>query len=172
MEETRLGGEFMDEDRLLKVMACAIPRTKVSYSTGEPSSLPGFFPPIYRCTCVMESFDLPTLDGLHLIEGLCDGVLTGVEALAGFPSFKTLPYAAVLGFHGVNVYGSESRNKSMVINIENPYEHTKTEEVARKWKNDGLVVAVSDSLSKYEKMAVVPGTEPKVVSTLHAQAKK
>ncbi|KAG6873483.1 hypothetical protein C0995_015186 [Termitomyces sp. Mi166 len=206
---------FMDEDRLLKAMACAIPpflwitseltihslarehrltaeekqrnglgmSTKFSYSTGEPtvypSSLPGFFPPIYRCTCVMESFDLPTLDGLHLIEGLCDGVLTGVEALAGFPSLKTLPYAAVLGFHGVNVHGSESRNKSMVINIKNPYEHTKTEEVARKmvgertfigWPflQEGLVVAVSDSLFKYEKMAVVPGTEPKVVSTPHA----
>ncbi|KAH0584878.1 hypothetical protein H2248_008156 [Termitomyces sp. 'cryptogamus'] len=188
---------FMDENRLLNAMASREHRltpeekqrngfgtsTKFSHSTGEPtiypSSLPGFFPPIYRCTCITESFDLPTLDGLHLIEGLCHGVLTGVEALAGFPSLKTLPHTAVLGFHGVNVHGSESRNKSMVINIQNPHEHTKTEEVARKmvgertfvgWPflQEGLVVAVSDSLFKYEKLSVVPGTDPKVVSTPHA----
>ncbi|KAG6889401.1 hypothetical protein C0992_005394 [Termitomyces sp. T32_za158] len=188
---------FIDSTRLLNAMASREHRltpeeeqrnglgtsTKFSYSTEEPSvypsSLPGFFPPIYRCTCVMEPFDLPTLDGLHLIEGLCDGVLTGIEALAGFPSLKTLPHAAVLGFHGVNVHGSESRNKSMIINIKNPYEHTQVEEVAQKmvgqrtfigWPflQEGLVVAVSDMLFKYEKLAVVDGTEPKVVSTPHA----
>jgi len=32
----------------------------------------------------MEPFDLPTLDGLHLVQGLCDGVFLGAEALAGF----------------------------------------------------------------------------------------
>src|ERR1700685_4422155 len=46
---------------------------------------PGFFPPSYRYTCIMEPFDLSTLNGLHLVSGLCDGVLTGAEALAGFP---------------------------------------------------------------------------------------
>ncbi|KAG6840893.1 hypothetical protein C0991_003417 [Blastosporella zonata] len=188
---------FMDESRLLKAMASREHRltpeekqrnsygtsTKFSFSTGEPtiypSSLPGFFPPIYRCMCSMEAFDLPTLDGLHLIEGLCNGVLTGVDALAGFPSLKTLPHTSVLGFHGVNVHGSESRNKSMVVHIENPYEHTKSEEIARKmvgertfmgWPflQEGLVVAVSDSLFKYEKLSVVQGTEAKVVSNPHA----
>jgi 5'-3' exoribonuclease 1 len=127
----------------------------------------------------MEPFDLPTLNGLHLIEGLCDGVLTGAEALAGFPSLKTLPHTAMLGFHGVNVHGSESRNKSMVVHIENPYEMKKTEDIARTmvgervftgWPflQEGLVVAVSDSLFKHEKMTVVPGTSPKVVSNPHA----
>jgi 5'-3' exoribonuclease 1 len=80
----------------------------------------------------MEPFVLPTLTGLHLIPGLCDGVLTGVEALAGFPSLQTLPHIATLGHHGVNVHGTESRNKSMVVLIENPYEGLKTEEVAKK----------------------------------------
>ncbi|KAG6849592.1 hypothetical protein H0H93_007114 [Arthromyces matolae] len=196
---------FMDETRLLKAMACGFFKvlkarehrltpeekarnsfgtsTKFSYSTGEPtvypSSLPGFFPPIYRCTCRMEPFDLPTLDGLHLVKGLCDGVLTGVDALAGFPSLKTLPHTAALGFHGVNVHGSESRNKSMVVHIENPYENMKTEDVGNSivgkrtftgWPflQEGLVVAVSDSLFKYEKLAVIPGAESKIVSTPHA----
>ncbi|KAG6827914.1 hypothetical protein H0H92_009983 [Tricholoma furcatifolium] len=188
---------FIDEERLLKAMASREHRltpeekqrnsfgtsTKFAYSTDEPtvypSSLPGFFPPIYRCACRMEPFDLPTLDGLHLVQGLCDGVLTGVEALAGFPSLKTLPYTAALGFHGVNVHGQESRNKSMVLHIQNPHEHTKTEDIARKmvgertfvgWPflQEGLVVAVSDSLFKYEKLAIIPGTEPKVIANPHA----
>ncbi|KAJ7697550.1 hypothetical protein B0H14DRAFT_3038728, partial [Mycena olivaceomarginata] len=82
--------------------------TRFIYNQGEPtvylSSLPGFFPPLYRFTWIMEPFDLPTLDGLHLIEGLCnglhlieglcDGVFFGA-LLAGFPSLKTLLHTAV-----------------------------------------------------------------------------
>ncbi|KAJ7082372.1 exonuclease II [Mycena belliarum] len=188
---------FIDQDRLLSAMQARESRltaeeqrrnsygtsTKFMYNQGEPthypSSLPGFFPPLYRCTCIMEPFDLPTLDGLHLIEGLSEGVFLGAEALAGFPSLKTLPHTAVLGFHGVNVHGTESRNKSMVVHIENPHENRKTEDVAREmvgrrtfmgWPflQEGLVVAVSDSLFKYEKMTVVPGSPEKVISNPHA----
>jgi 5'-3' exoribonuclease 1 len=148
-------------------------------TTVYPSSLPGFFPPIYRCACITEAFDLPTLDGLHLIPGLCDGVALGVEAMAGFPSLNTLPHSALLGHHGVNVHGSESRNKSMIIHIKNIYEGKKLEDLARGMVNErtfitwpflqeGLVVAVSDSLFKYEKMVVTPGSPAKVVSTPHA----
>ncbi|KAJ7472590.1 exonuclease II [Mycena latifolia] len=188
---------FIDEARLLSAMQSREHRltaeeqrrnsygtsTKFMYNQGEPthypSSLPGFFPPLYRCTCIMEPFDLPTLDGLHLVEGLCDGVFLGAEALAGFPSLQTLPHTAVLGFHGVNVHGTESRNKSMVVHIDNPHENRKTEDVAREmvgkrtfmgWPflQEGLVVAVSDALFKYEKMTVVPGSPEKVISNPHA----
>jgi len=153
------------------------------YNSGEttvyPSSLPGFFPPLYRCSCIMEPFDLPTLDGLHLVPGLCDGVALGVEALAGFPSLKTLPHTATLGYHGVNVHGSESRNKSMIVNIQNPHENIKTEDIAKAmvgerifmgWPflQEGQVVAVSDCLFKYEKMVVSPGTPARVISNPHA----
>jgi 5'-3' exoribonuclease 1 len=128
----------------------------------------------------MEPFDLPTLDGLHLVKGLLDGVLLGASALAGFPSLKTLPHTATLGFHGVNVHGSESRNKSIVVHIENPFEGRKTEDVANEligkkafivWPflQEGMVAAVSDSLFKYEKMTVVPGAPPKVISNPHSQ---
>lgn len=157
---------------------------KFTYNPGEPtvypSSLPGFFPTLHRCYCTMEPFDLPTLDGLHLIEGLCDGVRIGADALAGFPSLQTLPHTASLGHHGVNVHGSESRNKSMVVHIENPHEHRKVEAIAQEmigqrtfvgWPFllEGLVTAVSDSLFKYEKIAVVPGSPEKVISNPHTQ---
>jgi 5'-3' exoribonuclease 1 len=147
-------------------------------TTHYPSSLPGFFPPIARCACIVEPFDLPTLDGLHLIPGLCDGVALGVEALAGFPSLKTLPHTASVGYHGVNVHGVASRNKSMIIHIENPYEDQKMEELAARmigkrtfmgWPflQEGKVVSISDALFKYEKLAVTPGSLPRVVSTQH-----
>ncbi len=156
--------------------------TKFTYNSGEPtvypSSLPGFFPSLHRCTCTMEPFDLPTLDGLHLVEGLCDGVFLGSHALAGFPSLQTLPHTASLGFHHVNVHGSESRNKSMVVHIQNPYENRKVQDIAGEfigerifigWPflQEGKVVAVSDSLFKYEKLVVAPGSPAKVVSNPH-----
>ncbi|KAL1753974.1 exonuclease II [Schizophyllum commune] len=191
---------FIDETRLLSAMAKQEHRlteeerrrnsfstsTKFSYD-GEnephyyPSSLPGFFPAIAKCRCRMEPFDLPTLDGLHLIDGLCDGVFLGVDALAGFPSLKTLPHTATLGHHGVNVHGSESRNKSMVVHITNQHEGVKPEDIARQfigqrtyanWPflQEGKVVAVSDALFKYELLSVSPSAPPKVVSNPHSQA--
>lgn len=129
--------------------------------------------------CKTEDFDLPTLDGLHLVDGLREGVSLGAEALAGFPSLKTLPHTGLLGFHGVNVHGSESRNKSMVVHIENPYENRKTADVAEEmigkrafvgWPflQEGLVQAVSDSLFKHERITAIPGGPTRVVANPHA----
>jgi 5'-3' exoribonuclease 1 len=128
----------------------------------------------------MEPFDLPTLTGLHLVPGLCDGVALGASALAGFPSLNTLPHTAVLGVHGVNVHGTESRNKSMVVSVQNPHERRGAEDIARgmlgkrtfvgwPFLQEGLVVAVSDARVRYERMqVVVGGKEGRVVGTPHA----
>ena len=157
--------------------------TKFTFSTGEPteypSSLPGFFPALHRCTCTMAPFDLPTLTGLHLVPGLCDGVRTGADALAGFPSLQTLPHSATLGHHGVNVHGQESRNRSMVVLVESAHEGARAEAVARRlvgtrvfvgWPfvTEGRVAAVSDELGRCEKVRVVPGAPERVVSSPHA----
>jgi 5'-3' exoribonuclease 1 len=80
-----------------------------------------------------------------------------------------LSHAAQVGFHGVNVHGSESHNKSMVVHVRNPHENRKVEDIAKKmvgkrtfigWPflQEGLVTAVSDLVFKYEKLVVVPGT--------------
>ncbi|KAH9944834.1 exonuclease II [Amylocystis lapponica] len=188
---------FIDEKRLLQAMASKEDRltederdrnkfgtsNKFTFNLSEPttypSSLPGFFPTLTRCTCTMEPFDLPTLDGLHLVEGLCEGVFLGSEALAGFPSLQTLQHTAALGHHGVNVHGSDSRNQSMVVHIENIHEHRKPEDIAHEmigrrtfvgWPflQEGLVSAVSDALFKYEKVAIIPGRPPKIISNPHA----
>lgn len=120
------------------------------------------------------------MDCLHLIAGLCDGVLIGAEALAGFPSLQTLEHTASLGHHGVNVHGSESRNKSMVVHIQNKFEGRKVQDVANEmigkrtfigWPflQEGMVSAISDSLFKYEKMSVTPGAPSRVISNPHSQ---
>lgn len=104
---------FIGEEWLLKVIACMfllMPAEKqgngfrtsmrFSYNPGEPtvrpSSLPGFFSPLHRCICTMGPFNLSISP--WSLPGNCDGVLTGAEALASFPSLHTLPHAAVLGF--------------------------------------------------------------------------
>ncbi|KAI6039713.1 exonuclease II [Pisolithus marmoratus] len=188
---------FIDQKRLLRAMSTCEHRltkeeqqrnqfgtsTRFVFNPDEPavypSSLPHFFPPIYRCTCKMEPFDLPTLDGLHLVPGLREGAVLGAKALAGFPSLETLRYTSKIGYHGVNVHGTESRNKSVILHIENPHEDRKIEEIAKEmvgkrtfvgWPflREGLVVAVSDSMFKYEQMVVVPGSAPRIIANPHS----
>lgn len=141
------------------------------------SSLPGVFPDILHCKALVEHFQLPTLDGLHLVKGLCDGVGLGVRALAGFPSIKTLPHFGHLDFHGVNIFNSDSKNESIIVHVENTFEGAKTEEIAdsyigeRTFVNwpfltESIVMAVSDELFKYEAKVDKNGNQT-IVRTPH-----
>lgn len=168
---------FIDEARLLAAMA---PKNallskdekerndfgvtiKFSYDPGTnftyPSSLVGIFPDITNCHCVENIFDLPTIEGLDYHAGLMEGVKLGHAALAGFPSLATLPYNAALGFHGVNVFQSDSRNESMVVTIEDSENRTNVKTATMKlgqrvfvgypFLQEGKVVRVSDELFDY-----------------------
>ncbi|QDS69169.1 hypothetical protein FKW77_010549 [Venturia effusa] len=126
---------FIEEDRLLKAMATKDSQLsedevrrnsfgaslKFTYQHDVdfiyPSSLPGFFPDLDHCHCVENIYELPVMDGLEYFIGLMPGAQTGVEALAGFPSLKTLPFSGQLDFHGVNIFQSDSRNESMVVTL-------------------------------------------------------
>ncbi|CAG7851990.1 5'-3' exoribonuclease 1; AltName: Full=Exonuclease 2; AltName: Full=Exonuclease II; Short=Exo II; AltName: Full=p140 [Serendipita indica DSM 11827] len=170
---------FINEQRLLQAMASREHRlTKeekerntvgtsltFTYSPNQdivyPSSLPGFFPDIHHCHCITKPFNLPTLDGLHLVKGLLEGVGLGVHAMAGFPSLDTLPHTAQLIHHSVNVFQADSRNQSVVLYIKNLWEGSNTLKAAEKligkrvfynWPflQEGMVVALSDSHFRYE----------------------
>lgn len=141
------------------------------------STISGFFPDIAHGHCVQDTYALPSLDGLTFIEGLLPGVQLGSSALAGFPSMQTLPHAAQLAYHGVNVHNSDSKNPSMVITIENVWDGKKTEEAAEAmlgkkvfsgWPflREGLVVGISDSHFRYERTQM--GGKGKVVATPHS----
>jgi 5'-3' exoribonuclease 1 len=148
-----------------------------------PSSMPGFFPDIVKCAARMEAFHLPTIDGLHLVKGLCEGVLLGKDAIAGFPSLHTLPHTGQLGYHSVKVFMSESRHESMVIHLENPYEGTSSNDIARSligqpvyvnWPflQEGKVEAVSDELFRYEADNIQIPHRPDVVATRRRGAER
>lgn len=168
---------FIDEKRLLDAMA---PKNellsdeekarngfnvpiKFTYSPDldfvYPSSMVGIFPDIPHCHCIENMFDLPPTEGLSYRQGLMDGALLNVSALAGFPSLATLPYVAALGFHGVNVFQSESRNESMVVTLTDSAIRTKIETAKAKlgqrcfvgypFLQEAKIVRVSDELFDY-----------------------
>ena len=141
---------FIEENRLLAAMATKEQlltddekarnsfgiTLKFSYNPeldfDYPSSYVGVFPPLEHCRCEVNTFDLPTLGGLDLVVGLCDGVKLGKHALAGFPSLNSLPHTAQLGFHGVNVFQMDSRNDSMVITLSGAFDGESRIEAAKK----------------------------------------
>jgi 5'-3' exoribonuclease 1 len=149
-----------------------------SQTANYSSSQPGFFPDIFYSQCRSEPFNLPTLgDGIDLILGLLDGVHLGASALAGFPSLNTLPHQGTLGYHGVSVFQSDSRNPSMVITLTSKHDKPKnTADIAKSVINqrtfhswpylqEGMVTAVSDEMFRYELQRM--GNVDKVVSLPH-----
>ncbi|KAF8536400.1 XRN 5'-3' exonuclease N-terminus-domain-containing protein [Trichophaea hybrida] len=168
---------FIDEDRLLKAMKTvehhltAAERNRNDFGvtlkfTYDPnagylykSSMPGIFPDIPRCHCALNTYELPTLDGLDIIVGLCDGAMLGANALAGFPSLSTLEHSAQLGFHGINVFQQDGRNESMVLTLANAFEGGKVEAakqmigkkayVGYPFLQEAKVTAVSDEMFRY-----------------------
>lgn len=77
----------------------------------------------------METWDLPVV-GIHgFSRGLCEGVVLG--GIPGYPSLKTIPHTATLGFHGINLFNSESTNESEVITLVNTFEGLSPESVLK-----------------------------------------
>lgn len=181
---------FIDANKLLKYMA---PKEKLltederqrnsfgnsyqfsydpSIMTVYPSSLPGFFPDLVNSHCKIEVFNLPTLGGLRLVKGLCDGVLLGKDALPGFPSLYTLPVHTRIAYHAVNVFQTDSRNESVVVSIDDVYHGQSVEQIAAACLGKSVfagwpflieakVVAVSDSERKLtlgQSGAIIPAT--------------
>ncbi|GAA5835075.1 hypothetical protein JCM9279_007191 [Rhodotorula babjevae] len=172
---------FIDEKRLLKTMAAREPRltkeerarnaygesTKFTYDEAinetYPSSLRDFFPDLVNNHTRLDVFHLPTLDGgKTLVKGLLEGARVGKEAVSGFPSLHTIPHTASLGFHGVNVFQTDSRRETMVVSIDNQFDNVKVEDVARQlvggtahvgypYLREALVEAISDELFRYDK---------------------
>lgn len=143
-----------------------------------PSSQPGFFPDLAHCKARLEPFKLPTLgDGVDLILGLLDGAHLGDKALAGFPSLHTIPHHGALGYHGVSVFQSDSRNQSMIITITSSKgERGSTDKIAEQvigkrtfttwpYLHEAMVVGVSDDMFKYEMLNF--GRSAKVVANPH-----
>ena len=184
---------FIDEKRLLAAMALKDHllteaerarndfgvSLKFSYSPDMdftyPSSMVGVFPDLPHCHCIVNVFELPTIEGLKIHHGLMPGVKLGSAALAGFPSLQTLPYVGSLGSHGVNVFQQDSRNESMLITLTGAEAKSKVTAARQKlgskvhvgypFLQEALVVRVSDELFNH----ILPESGPgDVVSIPHS----
>ncbi|KNZ51641.1 uncharacterized protein VP01_3879g1 [Puccinia sorghi] len=81
--------------------------TQFKISVIYPSSLPGLFTEIYNCHSEMMVYNVPMMQGLWLIKGLCKGVLVEKDLVAVFPSLNKIPHTGILVFHKIIVHQSK-----------------------------------------------------------------
>lgn len=169
--------EFVDEKRLIRAMEPHFsaltdeekqrnsfgkelvfrfnPQASNVYSSPNMSS----FSSIIEDHCVEQPLVLPVAE--KVVAGLCDGVVTGVNAPAGFPTLKTIPFSAELKRQGVLVFNMPSRAQSMILNLENCFQGLTPEQFANEYCNkvvytrwpylrEAKVTAVFDELFKYQ----------------------
>ncbi|PRP88161.1 5'-3' exoribonuclease 1 (ISS) [Planoprotostelium fungivorum] len=87
-----------------------------------PSSLPGVFHDISRCTISEAPYELPSFPGgSHNGFSLCDGVQYGISSPPGFPTLNTLPIYPQKKVVHVNIFGNNSGKESMLIHLVPPH---------------------------------------------------
>lgn len=168
---------FIDEERLIRTLAI---RDKMlskeeqirnsignsilfKYDPTNPqkySSVNETFPDILNCYCKMSVFDLPVLHSNGYVNGLNPNARVGINSLPGFPSLYTIPHSATLGFHGVNVFNSDSTSESIVLNLKNLFDGLSSEDILKRLGSrgyfnypflaEGLITGISDELFSYK----------------------
>lgn len=170
---------FVDEKRLLAAVHSVEPKlspeerkrngfgTNIEFffnpqvNTRYPSSYPGLLADIENCHCVSQPVFLPPLDSLHYIDGLCPGAKLGVDALAGFPTLKNIPFSFKIELAEVVVFQHPSRNESIVLTLKNQFEDLESSTVSKRLLNrpvyigwpylrEAKVVSISDEMCSYE----------------------
>ena len=67
----------------------------------------------------MMVYKIPKMQGLRLIQGLCQGVLLGKDVVAGFPSLNKLPHMGTLWFQKIIVHQSKIKGEIFLIDVQN-----------------------------------------------------
>lgn len=181
---------FVDQDRLLKALHAheneLTPEEKARNEFGTnlifdfnpqvdviyPSSFPGVFPDLEHSHCIESVTYLPPMESLNYIDGLVPGAKLGVDALAGFPSLKTIPFTFQVKDAKVVIFQQPSRNDSIILTLQNRYKDLDSAAVTKRflnravyfgypYLNEGKVVSVSDELFTYAyKKSPVPHPNP------------
>ena len=139
---------FVDEKRMINAMTpmekYLTPEEKKRNSFGHnllfqfnpqvknpiKSPLPEWLPD-FESRCVQSVFKLPSMEGLTYVEGTCKGALSGVHALAGFPTLSTIPYTAKLEYAHLCVFQQPSRSVSLILTLKNIYRGLSVEQFAK-----------------------------------------
>ncbi|WFD30621.1 exonuclease II Exo2 [Malassezia sp. CBS 17886] len=165
---------FIDQGRLLAALAARAgglseeersrnllgPAHVFSYDAAldrtYPSSLPGFLPDLANNHTRISDHIPPSMDGRAFVKTLPVGVGLGVDAMAGFPSVFTLPCTHALRAFNVNVHGTPSTQRSIVLTVQSPPPAAPLPVLAKElighvtytgWPflHEGLIVGVSDA---------------------------
>ncbi|KAK9476015.1 XRN 5'-3' exonuclease N-terminus-domain-containing protein [Lipomyces japonicus] len=122
------------------------------------------FPDIINNKCKVVEYNFPSMVGKVFQSTLCDGALLHTNALAGFPTFYSIPNSTeITTRHTVNVFQQESKKEAVILTIENKYDEFSAEDIAKSklgsrvfigwpYLQEGLIIAVSDQGVKYEKV--------------------
>lgn len=169
---------FVDPERLFKAMK--EPNTKLSSEETKrntfgtdliyhynpqvskviKSPIPLAFPDFDSHT--MESiYKLPSMENKKFIIGLSEGVQTGGELIAGFPTLHTMTFNSNLEQARLTVFQQPSRSHSMILSLANKYEGLSVQEFTQEfaqspiWCNWPYLVEykveyVIDNLMRYE----------------------
>lgn len=137
------------------------------------SPLPGFFKDIEHDKVHEQQFSLPAFDPEYNL-ALGTQVKLGKEALAGFPTLKSIPFESELRLNEVKVFQHPSRSESMILTVEDVWDETDVASFAEKhmgkivytkWPflRESRVVAVETREFRYE--SVKSGTTRKFISS-------
>lgn len=125
------------------------------------SPLPTAFVDLENNHCEEQVFNLPSMEGLTYVSGLCLNALKGKDSLGGFPTLATIPFTAELKNESVVVFNQPSKQESMILSLQNVYEGLTVEQYAKQycgkivhtyWPNlrESKVISVVDGVNKYE----------------------
>lgn len=141
---------FVDEKRLVKTMepydAKLTPEEKHRNSFGQnliyhynpqvkniiKSPLPEWLPD-FESRCVETHYELPTMDGLKFVSGLCKGAVFGLHALAGFPTLKCIPFSSDLEYAQLKVFQQPSRSVSIILTLKDVYSGLTPQQFAQQY---------------------------------------
>ncbi|KAL2315302.1 Protein kinase domain-containing protein [Schizosaccharomyces pombe] len=147
IDETRLIDALASKDKFLteeerkrnSFNAPTVFSLAEDYTSFYPSSLPSLFPDLVT-RCIQKPYSLPSMEGKEYLVGLCPGVFLGAFGMVGFPSFHTLKHKAELVYHGINVFGNESRNPSVIVNVEDVKSALTSEQIAMQYVGKRIFV--------------------------------
>ncbi|CCH46556.1 5'-3' exoribonuclease 1 [Wickerhamomyces ciferrii] len=142
---------FVDPDRLKDAMkphnAELTPEEKQRNSFGSDilftfnpqidevykSPLTGVFTDIENNHCFERGFHLPPVNDSDVITGLCEGVFLGNQALAGFPTLRSIPFENELKAAGLYIFNQPSRSTSMILSHTDIHQGLTVEQFAKRF---------------------------------------
>ncbi|KAJ2999618.1 hypothetical protein HDV02_002387 [Globomyces sp. JEL0801] len=156
---------FIDEVRLLKAVKSRkhmlTPEESARNARGDTlkftfKSIKSNKTGIAQPHCKVEIFSQIPKGRSTVVNKLCSGAYTGIDLRPGFPSLDTIPHTVTIGYHGVNIFNTDSKNPSIGFVIQNAFDNMIPEDIAAcligRWPYllESRVISLSDELFVYK----------------------